>query len=230
MAFTAAQRQDNLWDSPRASRGPGRGLGRWRAGASGHREAGHAHGLNTPAALRHAWPGVRAAPAPPLKPRGALLQGGPDHLTGSLSIRLWQLAAALPGGRHRPSPSPGEGDVLPALPWGPSLLPLPLPPSTLLLDTQGTQATLSFPFFPQPAPFWSCRRAGRKEPVGGQPTGVGTAQAPTLVPQGPRPESSRSQVRLGLGQGKSGQDAGSWEEATWGGGEGGRGCLGGKRV
>lgn len=94
----------------------------------------------------------------------------------------------------------GSSDALPALPRGPSHLPNPLPQSKLLLDTQETQANLSFPFFPRPAPCWSCRRAGRKEGGGrpSQPTGVGTAQAPTLVPQGLRPGSSRSQVRLGL--------------------------------
>lgn len=152
MAFTAAQRQDNLWDSPRASRGPGRGLGRWRAGASGHREAGHAHGLNTPAALRHAWPGVRAAPAPPLKPRGALLQGGPDHLTGSLSIRLRQLAAALPGGRHRPSRPLGRGMSSQPCPGGPASCPCPSPHPRCSWTPRGPRPPCPSLSFPGPPP------------------------------------------------------------------------------
>ena len=63
---TEAQRQEGSWDSPRVPGGPGRGLGRRSAEASGQ-----AHGQDTPVALQHAWLGVRAAPAPPLKPQGS---------------------------------------------------------------------------------------------------------------------------------------------------------------
>ena len=182
---TEAQRQEGSWDSPRAPGGPGRGLGRQSAEASGQ-----AHGQDTPVTLQHAWPGVWAAPAPPVKPQGGPPAGrGPEHPTGSLSIHLsgsWELRyLGVDTGREAPLPLPAQGsveegperkvwgawflgssDVLPALPGGPSHLSNPLPTSKLLLDTQETQANSSIPFFPRPAPCWSCRRAGRKEAVG----------------------------------------------------------------
>ena len=118
---------------PREGAGETEGWGLWPPGGW----------ASTPATLQQAWPGVPAAPAPPGSPRGALLQGGPEHPTGSLSIHLsgsWQLRY-LEGDTGRPRPRPlGSGDVLPALPGGPSHVPLPVPPSKLLLDTQETQA------------------------------------------------------------------------------------------
>lgn len=216
-ACTEAQRQESSWDSPRAPEGLGRGLGRGSAEASGQ-----AHGQDIPVALRHAWPGVLAAPAPHRSPRGALLRGGASAPHGeSQHPSVWHLGASLPGGRHRPGgPSPdthtgqyggearedglgskvsGEQRRPPCSTQGPQPPAQPPPPIQVAPGHPGDPGQLVLPFLSPARPLLELPQ-GRQEGGGwpSQPTGVGTAQAPTLVPQGLRPGSSRSQVRLAL--------------------------------
>ena len=84
----------------------------------------------------------------------------------------------------------------------PATCPTPSPRPSCSWTPRRPKPTCPSLSFPGPPPAGAAAGQTKRRRSAGQPTGVGTARAPTLVPQGPRPGSSRSQVRLGLGRGQ----------------------------
>lgn len=97
----------------------------------------------------------------------------------------------------------GEWRRPPCPAWGvPATCPTPSPRPSCSWTPRRPKPTCPSLSFPGPPPAGAAAGQTKRRRSAGQPTGVGTARAPTLVPQGPRPGSSRSQVRLGLGRGQ----------------------------
>lgn len=121
----------------------------------------------------------------------------------------------------------GEQRRPPCPAWGSQPPVQPPPHIQVAPGYPGDPSQLVHPFLSPARPLLELpqgRQEGGSRP--GQPTGVGTAQAPTLVPQGPRPGSSGSQVRLGLGRGQVRTRRGQLGESGPGRRGSGQGLLG----